>query len=262
MKSVEAPDPKTVIFHLKAPGRDLAVRPHDGLRGDRASDTYPGRQAAAARTRSSAPVATRCHSYEPGTQTVLTKSDSYTGGDPAEERHGRSSSTHKTSSDLALAAEAGRGGHRLPEPQPDRPRLPRRAERGSRSSRGNGIEIRYLVFNLDLQPGDERRAEAGDPPGGRLHDRPEAIASKVYNGTVEPLYSMVPQGLKYATEPFKDEYGDDARRGRGQADAAAGRREDAGAAGDLVHAVPLRAGVGRRVRRDQAASSTTAGCST
>ena len=45
MKSVEAKGPDTVIFHLKAAGRDLALHPHDGIRSDRPGQ-LPGRQAA------------------------------------------------------------------------------------------------------------------------------------------------------------------------------------------------------------------------
>ena len=40
-----------------------------------------------------------------------------------------------------------------------------------------------------------------------LIDR-EALAKNVYNDTVKPLYSMVPEGLEFATEAFADEYGE------------------------------------------------------
>lgn len=68
---------------------------------------------------------------------------------------------------------------------------------------GNGIEIRYLVFNLKLPPADKvgvRQAIA------YLIDR-DSIAKNVYNGTVQPLYSMVPQGLAGANTAYKDLYG-------------------------------------------------------
>ena len=44
------------------------------------------------------------------------------------------------------------------------------------------------------------------------HQIAEVVCDKVlsehsYDGTVQPLYSMVPQGLQFATQPFKDEYG-------------------------------------------------------
>jgi peptide/nickel transport system substrate-binding protein len=69
--------------------------------------------------------------------------------------------------------------------------------------KGNGIEIRYLVFNTSLPPAKDlatRQAVAYSI------DR-DAIAKNVYNGTVTPLYSMVPAGLTGATQAYKDAYG-------------------------------------------------------
>ena len=60
---------------------------------------------------------------------------------------------------------------------------------------GQGAEIRYLVFNLDLQPGDnDAQKLAIRQAVAQTIDR-QSIADNVYNGTVKPLYSMVPQGL-------------------------------------------------------------------
>ncbi|WP_256106815.1 ABC transporter substrate-binding protein, partial [Streptomyces sp. ODS05-4] len=66
-----------------------------------------------------------------------------------------------------------------------------------------GADIRYLVFN------------AKDPSVSKLAvrqavaqvlDRP-ALVSKVYQGTAEPLYSMVPKGIAGHTTAFLDTYG-------------------------------------------------------
>jgi peptide/nickel transport system substrate-binding protein len=68
---------------------------------------------------------------------------------------------------------------------------------------GAGIEIRYLVFNTKMPPADNvavRQAVA------YLIDR-DSVAKNVYNGTVQPLYSMVPAGLNGANEAYKDAYG-------------------------------------------------------
>ena len=68
---------------------------------------------------------------------------------------------------------------------------------------GNGIEIRYMVFNTSLAPVSNaavRQAIAYSI------DR-ASIAKNVYNGTVQPLYSMVPQGLAGANTAYKDLYG-------------------------------------------------------
>ncbi|MFC8919296.1 ABC transporter substrate-binding protein [Streptomyces sp. NPDC047821] len=67
-----------------------------------------------------------------------------------------------------------------------------------------GADIRYLVFN------------AGDPSVKKLAVRQaiaqvvdrEALVAKVYKGTAEPLYSMVPKGIAGHTTAFFDRYGE------------------------------------------------------
>ncbi|MFF5103506.1 ABC transporter substrate-binding protein [Streptomyces sp. NPDC000134] len=69
---------------------------------------------------------------------------------------------------------------------------------------GSGTDISYLVFNPE------------DPWAGRKPVRQAvaqvidraAIAHTVYQDTVDPLYSMVPNGLTGHTTGFFDEYGD------------------------------------------------------
>lgn len=74
-----------------------------------------------------------------------------------------------------------------------------------------GSNINYLVFNPKDPWSNKlavRRAIA------QVVDR-AAIAHKVYKGTVEPLYSMVPAGLTGHTTPFFDSFGDpDAKKAR------------------------------------------------
>ena len=70
---------------------------------------------------------------------------------------------------------------------------------------GDGAEIRYLNFNLDLQPGDnDAQKLAVRQAVAQTIDR-QSIVDNVYNGTVKPLYSMIPASLPYHTEAFKDE---------------------------------------------------------
>lgn len=67
-----------------------------------------------------------------------------------------------------------------------------------------GADIRFLVFNPeDPAAGNVavRRAIA------QLVDR-DALVAKVYQGTAEPLYSMVPKGIAGHTTSFFDVYGD------------------------------------------------------
>ncbi|GHH84975.1 solute-binding transport lipoprotein [Streptomyces sulfonofaciens] len=67
-----------------------------------------------------------------------------------------------------------------------------------------GAETSYLVFNPEdgwARKLPVRRAVA------QLIDR-GAIADKIYKGTVDPLYSMIPKGVVGHTAGFFDDYGD------------------------------------------------------
>lgn len=66
-----------------------------------------------------------------------------------------------------------------------------------------GADIRFLVFNPDDPAAGKpavRRAIA------QLVDR-DALVAKVYQGTAEPLYSMVPKGIAAHTTSFFDTFG-------------------------------------------------------
>jgi peptide/nickel transport system substrate-binding protein len=204
MKSVEAPDDKTVIFHLKAPDAtwpllmtvaSFAIVPSDVFPKDKLQPSDKvigsGRYTVA--------------SYEPGQQTVLETNPEYTGDNPPKNDRAIVQYFDKSSA-LKLAVEQGDVDIAYRSLSPTDLKDLKGAS-GVNVVEGKGIEIRYLVFNEKLQPGDNdaqklaiRRAVA------YTIDR-QAIASNVYDGTVKPLYSMVPQGLQFATEPFKDEYG-------------------------------------------------------
>ncbi|MEB3774732.1 MAG: ABC transporter substrate-binding protein [Desulfurococcales archaeon] len=67
-----------------------------------------------------------------------------------------------------------------------------------------GLFIRYVVLKTDAPPTDNklvRQALAA------AIDRKE-IAVRVFKGTVDPLYSMVPAGMWSHIDAFKDKYGD------------------------------------------------------
>ncbi|MFF0474581.1 ABC transporter substrate-binding protein [Streptomyces sp. NPDC004284] len=66
-----------------------------------------------------------------------------------------------------------------------------------------GADIRYLVFNTQ----DESVAKLPVRKAiAQLVDRDELV-NKVYQGTAEPLYSMVPKGIAAHTTKFFDRYG-------------------------------------------------------
>lgn len=73
---------------------------------------------------------------------------------------------------------------------------------------GAGGELRYIVFNLNTMPGDTDAQKLAIRQAMAYSVDRQDLATNVYKGTYQPAYSMVPQGIAYATEPFKQVYGD------------------------------------------------------
>ncbi|MDP9997571.1 ABC transporter substrate-binding protein [Pseudarthrobacter sulfonivorans] len=80
--------------------------------------------------------------------------------------------------------------------------------------KGPGGELRYMVFNFDTMPFgaktpevDPAKALAVRQAVAHLVDR-DVIASQVFKNTYTPVYSYVPQGFEGASEPLKSLYGD------------------------------------------------------
>ena len=204
MKSVDAPNARTVVFHLKKADAtwpflltvaSFAIVPSDVFPKDELQPSGKvigsGRYTVA--------------SYKPGQQTVLKANPNYKGTQAPKNDRAIVQYFDKSSA-LKLAVQRGEVdvAYRSLSPT-DIANLG--GAKGVKVVEGNGTEIRYLVFNLKLQPGATaaqklaiRRAVA------QTVDR-QALAERVYNGTVAPLYSMVPQGLQFATKPFAEEYG-------------------------------------------------------
>ena len=110
-----------------------------------------------------------------------------------------------------------------------------------------GADIRFLVFNPK------------DPAAGKLPVRQaiaqlvdrDALVAKVYRGTAEPLYSMIPKGIAGHATSFFDTYGDpDVAKAR-QILTGAGITEPV-EHDPLVHHGPLRILHRPRVRRAEA----------
>ncbi|MGV8966448.1 MAG: ABC transporter substrate-binding protein [Cellulomonas sp.] len=72
---------------------------------------------------------------------------------------------------------------------------------------GPGGEIRYVVFNLNTQPGDTPEQKLAVRKAFAFSIDRQEIATSVYKDTYTPLYSYVPSGLPGAATPFKDIYG-------------------------------------------------------
>lgn len=72
---------------------------------------------------------------------------------------------------------------------------------------GAGGELRYIVFNLKTMPGNTDAQKLAIRRAMAYSINRQDLAQNVYKGTYQPAYSMVPQGIAYATEPFKQVYG-------------------------------------------------------
>lgn len=72
---------------------------------------------------------------------------------------------------------------------------------------GSGGELRYIVFNFKNMPGGTDAQKLAVRQAMAYSIDRQTIATKVYKGTYQPAYSMVPQGIAGAIEPFKTIYG-------------------------------------------------------
>jgi peptide/nickel transport system substrate-binding protein len=81
---------------------------------------------------------------------------------------------------------------------------------------GPGGAIRYLVFNTKTMPGgSDAQKRAIRRAVAFLIDR-ESIAKNVYQGTVQPLYTMVAKGLAGSEDVYKTEFGDTPDKSKAQ----------------------------------------------
>jgi peptide/nickel transport system substrate-binding protein len=206
MKSIEAPDDKTVVFHLAEPDAtwpsvlataSFAIVPSDSYPADKLQDDTAiigsGRYQVA--------------EYEAGQQTVLQANDEYTGEDPAQTDQAIIQYFDKASA-LKLALEQGDVDVAYRSLSPTDLEDLRSAD-GVNVVAGEGAEIRYLNFNLDLQPGDtDAQKTAIRQAVAQTIDR-QSIVDNVYEGTVKPLYSMIPASLDFHTDAFADAYGEE-----------------------------------------------------
>ena len=261
MKSIEAPDKDTVVFNLKEPDAtwpsvlataSFAIVPKDvGPRSRRTSCRTT--------TAWSAPAATRSQQYEPGQQTVMQANDNYKGEDPAQTNTAIIQYFDKASA-LKLAVEQGDVDVAYRSLSPTDLEDLKSAD-GVNVVQGEGAEIRYLNFNLDLQPGDDDAQKLAIRQAvAQTIDR-QSIVDNVYNGTVKPLYSMIPASLPYHTDAFKEQVRRAEHRG-GEEDPRRRRRQDAGADRDLVDPVALRRRPPATSTPRSSASSTPRGSST
>ncbi|MEV6955305.1 ABC transporter substrate-binding protein [Streptomyces sp. NPDC051183] len=204
LDKIETPDPLTVVFHLNtsdatfpyvlgSPAASLVAPkdyPADKLRED-------------GKVTGSGPYV--LESYKEGSQAVLTRNGSYTGF--ANRRNDGVTIRYFTDSAKMISALKGKeidATYRgLSATQIKDLQSPESHNAGVQVVENVGAEIRYLVFN----PKDPQVAKPAVRQAiAQVIDRGE-IVSKVYQGTAEPLYSMVPKGVVGHKTPFYDVYG-------------------------------------------------------
>jgi peptide/nickel transport system substrate-binding protein len=81
---------------------------------------------------------------------------------------------------------------------------------------GAGGELRYMVFNFKTMPGGTDAQKLAIRRAIAYSVDRTALANDVYKGTYQPAYSMMPNGVAYATTPFKDVYGSSPDKAKAQ----------------------------------------------
>jgi len=198
-KEVEVVDPTTVTFHLNKPDATWPFILTTGAGAIVPSEYEPNKLHKDTNVIGHGPY--KVTKYTSGEQTVVERNDDFYGEKP---KNGRVIvQYYDKSSALKLAVENGEVDIAYRNLAPTEVDDLRNAD-GVQVVEGNGTEIRYIVFNTKLEPANNvavRKAMA------YAVDR-QAIVDNVYNGTVEPLYSMVPRGIAGHTDNFKTVYGD------------------------------------------------------
>jgi peptide/nickel transport system substrate-binding protein len=81
---------------------------------------------------------------------------------------------------------------------------------------GAGGELRYMVYNFKTMPGSTDAQKLAIRQAIAYSINRDQLAQDVYKGTYAPAYSMVPQGIAGATEPFKQVYGTTPNKAKAQ----------------------------------------------
>ncbi|MFD5418634.1 ABC transporter substrate-binding protein [Streptomyces sp. NPDC127069] len=204
LDKIEAPDPLTVVFHLKTPD---ATFPY--VLGSPAASLVAPKDYPADKLRSDGKVTGSgpyvLTEYKEGSEAVLGGYDGYQGF--ANRRNDAVTIRYFKKSDEMVAAlknkEIDATYRGLSAAEIKDLQSPASHNQGVQVVENVGAEIRYLVFN----PKDPQVAKPQVRQAiAQLVDR-GALVTKVYQGTAEPLYSMVPKGVVGHKTPFYDLYG-------------------------------------------------------
>jgi peptide/nickel transport system substrate-binding protein len=200
LKSVQPAGKYAVIFNLKTP---QATWPYIlATQGSVIvpSDTYPADKLLPNDQPQVGTGPYKLVKYTAGQQAVLEPNDDYWGKKPKND--GLIIRYYTKSSTMKLALQRGEVDMAYRTFTPTE-LASLQTQSGIKVYKGNGSEIRYLVFNVTRAPMNNiavRKAVAYLMPR-------QAIAARVYHGNVAPLYSMPPAGLPGHTDAFAALYG-------------------------------------------------------
>jgi peptide/nickel transport system substrate-binding protein len=199
--AIETPDDTTVVFHLDHPDTTFQyVLTYPGAAAIVDEDVFPADEKIADEDIiGSGPY--KLSQYKAGDQAVLEINSNYTG-----ENTGKADQVfvkyYSEPSALKLAVEAGEVDVAWRSLSPtDVSDLKENPD--VTVATGEGSEIRYWVWKVDGPVGKQaaiRQAAA------QVFDR-DAIAENAYDGTVDPLYSIVPPGYAGQADSFQETYG-------------------------------------------------------
>ncbi|MDQ1697720.1 MAG: peptide/nickel transport system substrate-binding protein, partial [Frankiaceae bacterium] len=201
--TTEATDATTVVFHLGNPNAlwDQIIATGAGAIVD--SKVFPADKVLADdKIIGSGPYELK--SYSPGQTAEFVPNTSY-GGDLQLSNGGLVIQYYQDENALKLDIQGGKVDVAYPALSPTA--LKQLTGSGINQVAGPGGAIRYLVFNLKTMPGsDAAQKKAIRRAAAFVIDR-ASIAKNVYEGTVDPLYSMVPNGLDGHEDVYKTEFG-------------------------------------------------------
>jgi len=199
LKSVKTSGQYAVIFNLKSPQSTWPYILATSA-GFIVPSSYPATKLQANDQPQIGTGPYKLEKYTPGQQAVLVRNDDYWG--PKAKNEGLIMRYYSKSSTMKLGLERGEIDMAFQTFTPTE--LGSLAEnKNVKVYQGQGAAIRYIVMNVKRPPFNNvavRRAMAYLVPR-------QAIASRVYRGTVKPLYSMPPAGLPGHIDAFASLYG-------------------------------------------------------
>ena len=199
--AIETPDDTTVVFHLDHPDTTFQyVLTYPGAAAIVDQDVFPAdKKLADDQIIGSGPY--QLSQYKAGDQAVLELNPNYTGPNT-----GKAPQVfvkyYTEPSALKLAVQNGEVDVAWRSLAPtDVTAL--KKDSNVTVATGKGSEIRYWVWNLNSGIGKQAAVRQA---AAQIIDR-DAIAKDAYDGTVDPLYSIVPPGYGGANQAFKTQYG-------------------------------------------------------